>query len=101
MGYCVELNESKFYVPTEKTGFVLARSKRSSFKFVLDYNGNISAIELICEKLGRDDFKIMKTIAPCVKEESFLEFLYEDGDRCRWIFKDKTVKEVWFKPSWD
>lgn len=101
MGYCVELNKSKFFVPTEKTGFVLARTKRSSFEFELDYNGNIKEIDLKCEKLGHDDFKIMQVIAPCVKDGSFLEFLYEDSERCRWIFKDGTVKEVWAKISWD
>lgn len=101
MGYCVELNESKFYVPTEKTGVVLARAMRSSFNFKLDYDGNITQIEMPCEKFGRDDFKLMKAIAPFVKDGSFLEFLYEDGERCRWIFKDGTVKEVWAKFSWD
>lgn len=100
MGYCISMNSSKFYVPTEYTGLVYAKTEGWPYDFELDGLGNIVRIEYLGEKLG-DDLEMFQKIAPYVREGSFLEMRGEDGEQWRWIFRGGKCEEVRAKVSWE
>ena len=99
MGYCIEMKESKFFVPTEHTGRVLAMTQRQPYDFQLDQDGNITELEFIGEKLG-NDFKMFQSIAAYVQDGSYIWMIGEDGFQWRWVLRAGICKEVKAKVEW-
>lgn len=129
MGYCIQLLDSKFEIKKEhfkklkkafkkldenhklawvEKGFShdtlsnVFDSLRYPVQFSQDESNNecISSIEFSGEKLGNDDF-IWDTIAPFVTSGSYLEFLGEEGEMWRVIFKDGKWEEKSPQINWD
>lgn len=57
-----------------------------------DIEGNICGLEFEGEKLG-DDEQFFQTIAPWVRDGSFIEMEGEDGTIWRWTFDDGKMTE--------
>ena len=99
MGYYMDMQDSKFFVPTERTGFVFASTKRAGYNFELNAEGDIIGIEFQGGTL-RDDFEMFQKIAPFVRDGSFLEMTGEDGALWRWVFKDGECQEINAVVTW-
>lgn len=99
MGYCIEMQESKFFVPSQYTGRVFAMTQDQFYDFQLDSDGNITDVEFIGEKLG-NDFTVFQAIAPYVQDGSYIWMVGEDGSQWRWIFQSGICKEVKAKVEW-
>ena len=93
MGYCMEMKGSKFFVPAEHTGLIFAMTKGQPYDFQLDSDGNISELEFTGEKLG-SDFELFQSIAPYVKDGSYIWMHGADGSKWRWVFQSVICKEV-------
>lgn len=65
-----------------------------------DDEGNITDISFDGEKMG-DDRVLFDTIAPFVKEGSFIEMSGEDNDMWRWKFTNSICKEIGARIVWD
>lgn len=100
MGYCASMRDSKFFVEAQHTGIVLAKTKEWAYDFELDETGNVTGIEFLGEKVG-EDYWMFQSIAPYVKDGSFIEMLGEDGEQWRWVFKDGNCREITAKVSWE
>ncbi len=57
-------------------------------------------LEFCGEKLGGYEKSLFECIAPYVND-GYLEYLGEDGDRWRYVFKNRKCKEVCPNISWD
>lgn len=99
MGYCMEMMESKFFVPTEYTGRVLAMTQGESYDFHLDSDGNITELKFIGEKLC-NDLEMFQSIAPYVKDGSYIWMMGEDGSQWRWVFRSGMCREVNARVEW-
>jgi hypothetical protein len=70
------------------------------YPLIKDNNENYT-IDYFCgEKLG-DDFEIFKVIAPYIVDGSYLEYLGEDGEQWKYIFKNGECKVKSIKKSYD
>lgn len=98
MGYCMSMNDSTFFVPTENTGRVLAVMQHQPYELKFDDNGNIVDISFYGDKLG-NDLKAFQKIAPFVRNGSFIEMEGEDNETWRWFFKNGKCREVKAKVS--
>ena len=81
MSYYASISKSSFYVSTENTGRVLAKLQRLPYQLQLDYEGNITGIEMSHCPIG-NDYPIFQEIAPYVRDKSFILFSFENG-KCR------------------
>ena len=99
MGYCMEMKGSKFFVPTEHTGRVLAMTQGKPYDFHLDPDGNITELKFKGEKLG-DDLEMFRSIAPYVQDGSYIWMMGEDGSQWRWVFQSGVCKEITAKVEW-
>lgn len=99
MGYCIEMKESRFFVPTQYTGRVFAKTQEQPYYFQLDSDGNITELEFIGEKLG-NDFKVFQSIAHYVQDGSYIWMVGEDGSQWRWVFQSGVCREVKPKVEW-
>lgn len=99
MGYCMEMKGSKFFVPTEHTGRVLAMTQGEPYDFHLDLAGNITELTFKGDKLG-DDFEMFRSIAPYVQDGSYIWMMGEDGSQWRWVFQSGVCREVNAKVEW-
>ena len=99
MGYCMSMSASNFFVSTENVGRFLSVLWRYPYDYTFDVDGNITEIEYVGEKLGRD-FELFQKVAPFVRDGSFIEMYGEDGERWRWIFKNGKCREVTAKVTW-
>lgn len=98
MGYCMSMNDSTFFVPTENTGRVLAVMQHQPYELKFDDNGDIVDISFYGDKLG-NDLKAFQKIAPFVQDGSFIEMEGEDNETWRWVFKNGKCREVKAKVS--
>ena len=64
-----------------------------------DPDGNIEGIMFRGEKSG-DDLELWNSIAPWVREGSFIGMIGEDGYHWRWFFSDGGCKEQAATISW-
>ena len=99
MGYCMEMKGSKFFVPTEHTGRVLAMTQGKPYDFHLDPDGNITELKFKGEKLG-DDLEMFRSIAPYVQDCSYIWMMGEDGSQWRWVFQSGVCREITAKVEW-
>ena len=99
MGYCMEMKGSKFFVPTEHTGRVLAMTQGKSYNFHLDLDGSITELTFKGEKLS-DDLEMFQSIAPYVQDGSYIWMIGEDGSQWRWVFQSGVCREVNAKVEW-
>ena len=67
----------------------------SGFRWSLeeDEEGNVTDFIFSGEKYGGDELVFLNTIAPYVKEGSFIEFRGEDGEQWKWYFNGNTCEE--------
>lgn len=93
MGYCMSMNDSKFFVSTENVGRVLSVMQHQPYELKFDDDGNIVDISFYGDKLG-DEPRVFQKIAPYVKDGSYIEMEGEDNDIWRWVFKDSKCREV-------
>lgn len=100
MGYCMSMNDSKFFVSTENVGRVMAATRRYSYEFKFDDDGNITDIDFVGDKLA-DDEVLFQKIAPYVREGSFIEMEGEDGECWKWVFKGGKCKEIKARLVWE
>lgn len=56
-------------------------------------NGDIIAIHFEGETLG-DEEQLFDAIAPFVKENSWIEMEWKEGEICRWVFKNYACGHV-------
>lgn len=99
MGYNIKMEDAKFFVPTEYTGRVFAKAENSSYYFTLDPEGNITDIEFHGEKLY-EDFSLFQSLAPYVKDGSYIEMMGEDGEQWRWVFANGKCREIKATVTW-
>ena len=65
----------------------------------VDEKGNIVGITLDQEKIS-DDFKMFASIAPWVKDGSYIQMVWEGDESWRWVFKDNCCHEISPIISW-
>jgi hypothetical protein len=120
MGYCMSLQDSKFFIKEENKEDVLSAVKDlvssksdNYFSWVVSSNalratnlvemfdewrwgvyedefGNIINIDFTGEKIG-DDEVLFQTIAKYVEQGSFIQMVGEDGHIWRWFFDGEDV----------
>lgn len=100
MAYHASMTNQKIFVPTQHTGKVLALMQKSGYNFDFDLNGNIVKIELCCEAIGYDDTPLFNSIAPYVRNGSFIQMIDEEGNQWRWVFDNGKCKQVQPKIVW-
>jgi len=69
------------------------------WQFDTDNDGNINDIWFQGQKLG-DEETFFKTIAPFVRDSSFIEMEGDDDERWRWVFKNGQLYEQDSKLVW-
>ena len=87
----------KWYSWVDNTELANADTVAKAFKAwrweaMLDEDGNIQDLSFWGEKLGDDEF-FFQTIAPWVKDGSYIEMSGEDGAMWRWTFQDGVMTE--------
>lgn len=66
-----------------------------------DDDGNINTIDFVGEKSGYgEDLEFLQSVAPFVREGSFIEMSGEDGQLWRWVFDGKTCIEKYPEINW-
>ncbi len=65
-----------------------------------NYNGDISGINFIGEKLG-DDNIFFQAIAPYVEEGSYIQMFNDSGKTWRWCFENGKMLEKYAKLAFD
>lgn len=99
MGYCMKMESHEFYVPAKFASLVFVKTKEEMYDFDWDNDGNIVGISFRGDKLG-EEFRVFQSIAPYVKEGSYLHMIGEDGDQWRWVFRNGTCEEIHAKVTW-
>lgn len=128
MGYCVEIEDSKFKFKSENSDILMKKVKD---KFIageigdrwldVDYilecdniedffyelrlalhenNGMYYLDYFVGEKLGDYELELYSCIAEFV-EDGYLEYLGEDGEKWRYVFEDGECKEVYPTINWE
>lgn len=100
MGYCMSMNDSKFFVSSENVGKVMAAARHYPYEFEFDNEGNITDIDFVGDKLAGDKAMFQK-IAPLVRDGSVIEMEGEDGAQWKWVFKDGKCKEIKATLVWE
>lgn len=121
MGYCISLHDSRFKIKRSNVKLlakllddtidsetsesyiaevVRGYAEENRWPFSFDKNGNVDDISFDGEKLY-DDKEFFSDIAKFVETGSYIEILGEEGDRWRWVFKDKKVYEYKAIITWE
>lgn len=72
MGYCMSMSDATFFVSTENVGRFLSVLWRYPYDYTFDADGNITEIEYVGEKLGRD-YELFQKVAPFVRDGTSLK----------------------------
>ena len=125
MGYYVHQSDTKFHIKRENikpafdelkiikeplawasglfsSGFKNLTDALEDVGWILEFDnatGDVVGISFESEKIG-DEQIFFSAIAPYVTKGSFIEMCGEDGERWRWVFDGKTMKEVYPKVLW-
>lgn len=70
------------------------------FELSFDNETETYKIEFWGEKFGGYEESLFKTIAPYVNN-GYIEYIGEDGEKWRYIFKDGVCKEIYPKLVWE
>lgn len=70
------------------------------FYMYLNESNDTYKIEFSREKLDEFEEELFKCIAPYVND-GYLEYLGEDGEKWRYVFKDGVCKEIYPRVEWD
>ncbi len=115
MGYCMWQRDCQdFFIPKEKLhDATLALNefsqKEQSFEEHLleagfetekDGDGNVIGLYFTGEKLT-DQYEMFQALLPFVKEGAFLEFIGEEFDQWRWVFRKGKLIEITPTIVWD
>ncbi|MGL6184752.1 MAG: hypothetical protein ACRC1T_05170 [Clostridium chrysemydis] len=129
MGYCIDVERGTFSFDVDKADKILGlikqgiREKKITEERWIDFNIILKSetIEEAFEELrfelfkDEDKYKIdyfsgekfggyeeqfFKTIAPLI-DDGYLEYIGEDGEKWRYIFKNGECKEVYPKIVWE
>ena len=129
MGYCIEVETENFSFDVRKADEVLTAIKRGiidekiteerwidfnvllnvgtveeafeELRFELYEKDNKYKIDYFSgEKLGGYELELFQCIAPYV-DDGYLEYIGEDGEKWRYIFKNGECKEVYPKIVWE
>lgn len=119
MGYNMSMNDSDIYI----TSGVKKEALKALKKAFRDYTGlqsmriledamadygyvpeidddyNIVGVEHVYKKLGDDEI-FWNTLAPYVKDGSFIEMIGEDNEMWRWSFQNGKMTEQTAKITW-
>ena len=87
MGYCMQMQNAKFFVQSENVGKFLFHMSALPYEYSFDIQGNITGIKFKGMMLGNED-KVFPKAAPYVKDGSFLEMTGEGNERWRWCFSN-------------
>lgn len=103
MSSYIKKTSNDFFVPTERTGKVLAAGLRflpdALFCFPMDREGNI--VDVKVEGCILSEMREMLTaIALWVREGSYLSLFSDDGSRWRWVFQQGTCLEIPAELRW-
>ena len=93
MSYYASISQSNFYVSTENTGRVLAKLRKLPYKLQLDTDGNITGIQLSRSPIG-NDFPVFLSIAPYVRDGSFILFHGEGQEVWKLVFEKGICRSV-------
>lgn len=69
------------------------------FGFEIDFDkttGHLDTIDFVWEKLGNDE-NLFKLIAPYIEKDSYIQWVGEDGDIWRYVFRNNTFEII--KPN--
>lgn len=95
MSYYMKMTGAKFFVPTEYTGRVFAKVENPDYDLILDEEGNITDILFHGEMMMRHkDFSLFQSIAPYVKDGSYIEIMNEESEHSRWVFANGECQEI-------
>lgn len=130
MGYCVEVSEKTFNFNPEKAKQIRERVQKYfaedkiegrwidkgevldadnivdlfdalRFEIYLDEEDNLYKIDYMSgEKLDGCELEMFQCMAEFIND-SYIEYLGEDGEKWRYVFKDGECKEVYPKVSWE
>ena len=97
MSSYIKKTSSDFFVPTERTGKVLAAGLRflpdALFCFPMDREGNI--VDVKVEGCILSEMReMLAAIAPWVRDGSYLSLFSDDGSRWRWVFQQGRCREI-------
>lgn len=106
MSYQMNTEECKFFIKKEKISDILLEFEEyeyddlseifeyQGFTIELDDDGNIDDISIEDECYLRNQMNFFLRIAPYVENNSFIQFVGEDGEHFRWWFKNGNIKEI-------
>jgi hypothetical protein len=130
MGYCVEVSEKTFNFNPEKAKQIKEKVKKYfeedkiqgrwiskgevldaenivelfdalRFEIFLDEDDNLYKIDYMSgEKLDGCELDMFQCIAEFIND-SYIEYLGEDGEKWRYVFKDGECNEVYPKVTWE
>jgi hypothetical protein len=130
MGYCVEVSEKTFNFNPEKAKQIKKKVKRYfeegkiegrwidkgevldaenivelfdalRFSIYLDEEDNLYKIDYMSgEKLDGCELNMFQCMAEFIND-SYIEYLGEDGEKWRYVFQDGECKEVYPKVTWE
>jgi hypothetical protein len=128
MGYCIELTDNNFKIKKEnlddafkalkefmktkkkvmwvepsiiiKTKDVFEAFEEIGYPLATDKNGDYILDYFCGEKLG-DDLEILKSIAPYVEKDTYIEFVGEDGDKFRFVFDGNKCEDKYPTVKWE
>lgn len=100
MSFYASMTDSSFYVPTQHTGLVLAKLQKQPHKIVLDGEGNITSIDISGYLTGNEN-AVLQSIAPYVKDDSYIKMRGADGSYWSWLFSNGFCKQFQAKLVWE
>ena len=120
MGYDVTCEESNIYIArTDKKKCVEALQKETGEdnkkiqdffasgnygRFELDFDEDDNVIDISFGDTDRRYYNgqpLLEAMAPWIKDNSSIDFLGEDGESFRWVFKNGKMKEQHAKKVYD
>jgi hypothetical protein len=129
MGYSARISETKFLIKEDNLedsfiytkDFLIKYDKKISyvekedieatnnledlfevFGFEIDFDsttGHLDTIDFVWEKLG-EEMILLKQIAPYVEEGSYIQWVGEDGDIWRYVFRNNIFEIIKSKIEW-
>lgn len=122
MGYCVEISESTVSFDKEKIKYLMSKVKKDfregkiegrwicenevieseyveeffdALRLAIYEVGSLYKIDYLCgEKLDGCELELYNSMAEFV-DDGYIEYLGEDGERWRYVFKNGKCKEVY------
>jgi len=101
--YDVFLRDSSIFVEARHAAIVTRMLTEAEYVTVVDEKGNITSFYFDGNGMG-DDEELYQSLAPYMRDGSFLELCNEMGDIWRWVFESgKCVRAtpvmLWTKPG--